>query len=87
MFMEGYVLSFRRGRHTQYNYQMIIKVENIKTKEDGAKLVGREVVWTSHSGKKIKGIIKALHGNKGKLRVVFEKGLPGQAIGDKVEII
>ncbi len=36
--------------------------------------------------KKIMGKVAAPHGNKGVLRVIFERGLPGQAIGTKVEI-
>jgi len=26
------------------------------------------------------------HGNKGAVRVIFEKGMPGQAIANKVEV-
>ena len=34
----------------------------------------------------INGVIKAPHGNKGLVRAIFEKGLPGQAITTKVDI-
>jgi ribosomal protein L35AE/L33A len=36
--------------------------------------------------KKIKGKIQALHGSKGAVRALFEKGMPGQAIGGKISI-
>ena len=48
--------------------------------------VGKEVVWKSPAGKEIKGKVSGVHGNKGVVRVIFEKGLPGQAIATEVEI-
>ncbi len=59
---------------------------NAKSKEDAQKFAGRDVVWTSPAGKKIHGKISASHGNKGLVRAIFEKGLPGQALTTKVEI-
>jgi large subunit ribosomal protein L35Ae len=79
--MIGKVVSYRRGRHTQNTGQMLIRVEG-----DRGKLVGKEVVWSSKSGKQIKGRIAAPHGNKNVVRAIFEKGLPGQAVGTEVEI-
>ena len=35
---------------------------------------------------KVKTKIRGAHGNKGVVRAIFEKGLPGQAITTKVEI-
>ena len=60
------------------------------TKEKAKALVGKEVVWKNPSGKnkiEIKGKISALHGSKGCVRVIFEKGMPGQSIGTKVKTI
>ena len=84
--MKGIVMNYRRGRHTQNPHQMIIKVEGINSREEAEKLVGKEVVWKSPSGKELRGKITAPHGNKGAVRARFEKGLPGQAIGTEVEI-
>ena len=56
------------------------------TKKDAEKFIGKEVEWKSPSGKVIKGKISSAHGNKGVLRCIFEKGLPGQAITTEVEI-
>ncbi|MEW6062971.1 MAG: 50S ribosomal protein L35ae [Nanoarchaeota archaeon] len=84
--MEAQIVNFRRGRHTQTNNQMLIKVSDID-KEKVQKLLNKSVIWKSSSGKKeIKGVITALHGNSGALRVRFERGLPGQAIGTKVKV-
>ncbi len=82
--MEGIIISFRRGRRHYRERQFIIDA-NAKQKDAHA-LVGKEVIWKSPSGKIIKGLVRKVHGNHGKLRVLFEKGLPGQAVLSKVEI-
>ena len=86
--MEGTIVNFRMARHHTKGDHMIIVIKDIDSKEKAEKLVGKEVVWKT-PGKKdneIKGKIAAAHGNKGALRVIFEKGMPGQAIGNKVLI-
>jgi len=84
--MKGLIANFRGGRHTQYNNQMIIIAEGIKNKEQAQKILKKTVTWKSPSGKEIKGKITSIHGNKGAVRVLFEKGMPGQSIGGSVEI-
>lgn len=84
--MEGLILNFRGGRHTQRNNEMIVKVPGIDGKVKAEKLVNKNVEWTSPSGKTIKGKITKAHGNKGALKVKFEKGLPGQSISTKVKV-
>jgi large subunit ribosomal protein L35Ae len=84
--MEGILVNFRGGRHTKYNNHMILKVPTL-TKEKAKSLIGKLVIWTSPAKKEIKGIVKNLHGNSGCLRVIFEKGMPGQSIGSKVKIM
>jgi len=83
--MEGLILNFRRSVSNQYNNQMIINVD-LDHKDKAKQLVGKTVVWKSPKGSEIKGEVRSSHGNKGNLRVLFEKGMPGQAIGTKVEI-
>ena len=82
----GKVLQFRRGRHIVKEKHFLIEVEGIKTKEEAGKLAGKSVEWKSPAGKLIKGKISSAHGNKGVVRAIFEKGLPGQAIATNVEI-
>jgi len=84
--MQGTIVNFRRGRHTQTTNQMIIVVNSIDNKEKASKLVGKKVIWKSPAGKEINGEIRSAHGNKGALRVLFEKGMPGQAISTKLTI-
>jgi len=64
---------------------MVIIVEGVNKKEDAQKLVGKKVMY--NTGKKdITGKISSAHGNKGAVRAIFETGMPGQALGQKVKI-
>jgi large subunit ribosomal protein L35Ae len=83
--MEAVIINFRRGRTTQTNNQMILLVDGID-KEKAMSLVGKKVSWKSPAGKEIKGEIRATHGSKGAVRALFETGMPGQAIGQKIII-
>ena len=83
--MEGTISNFRRNRHTTSPNQMVVIVDGVGDKDAAAKLVGKKVVF--NTGKKdIAGEVRSSHGNKGALRVLFETGMPGQAIGQKVSI-
>jgi large subunit ribosomal protein L35Ae len=82
----GRIIQFRRGKKTISERHFLIEIENVSKKEDAQKFVGKGVVWKSPAGKEIKGKIAATHGNKGVVRAIFERGLPGQAITTKVEI-
>jgi len=84
--VEGKIIQFRRGRKTITERHFLIEVKGVSNKEEALKFVGKEVVWSSPSGKKITGKISGSHGNKGVMRAIFETGLPGQAITTKVEI-
>ncbi|MEK6953385.1 MAG: 50S ribosomal protein L35ae [Candidatus Micrarchaeota archaeon] len=84
--MKAIVSNYRRSRHATNGNQMILIADGIKTKADAEKLKGKEVVFTTESKKLIKGTVKAAHGNKGAFRALFSRGLPGQAIGTKVDV-
>lgn len=84
--MEGIITNFRGGKHSKRDNQMILKIPSIDKRKDAQKLLTKKVVWKSPAGKEIKGTITNLHGNSGCLRVQFEKGMPGQSIGSKVEV-
>lgn len=78
-------MQFRRGRHTIHKRHFLIDV-GAKDRNEAKKFLGKIVEWKSPSGKIIKGKISSPHGNKGLVRAIFEKGLPGQAITTEVEI-
>lgn len=82
---KGMIVQFRRGRHVIKERHFILDV-NTKDREEAKKQVGKIVEWKSPAGKIIKGKIAGAHGKKGLVRAIFEKGLPGQAITNEVEI-
>ncbi|MEK6817424.1 MAG: 50S ribosomal protein L35ae [Nanoarchaeota archaeon] len=82
----GKVIQFRRGRRVIHERHFLIEINGVSDREQAEKFAGKEVVWKSPAGKSIKGKISAAHGNKGIVRAIFEKGLPGQAITTKVEV-
>lgn len=84
--MKAKVISFRIGRKTYTPRHFILQVGKVEKRQDAEKLIGKIAVWKSPAGKEIKGKIVASHGNKGLVRAIFEKGLPGQAINTEVEI-
>jgi len=84
---KGTIIQFRRGRHVIHKRHFILDV-GAKNIEEAKKFKGKEVVWTSPGKlkKEIKGEISDSHGNKGLVKAIFEKSLPGQAITTEVEI-
>ncbi len=85
--MEGVIVNFRGSRRTKQGNHIIIKIKDIDKKEKASELLNKTVVWKSKSGKEISGRIAKEHGNSGAVKAIFERGLPGQAIGTKVKII
>ena len=86
--VKGIVIQFRRGKRTVTPRHFLIEVLKVDSKEKAEKFVGNNVEWRSpgKEPKIISGKIASAHGNKGVVRAIFEKGLPGQAIGTEVEI-
>ena len=79
-------MNYRSSRHSQKCNHIIVEVKGFDKREKAEKVVGKEALWKTSAGKEIKGKVASAHGNKGALRVIFEKGLPGQAIHGKIEI-
>jgi len=83
--MKGIVVQFRRGKKIIHERHYLLDI-GLASREEAKKLAGKEVVWKSSAGKEIKGKISDAHGNKGLVRAIFEKGLPGQAITTEIEV-
>lgn len=79
-------LGYGGGRRTRRNKQALIKIDGIENDGDAASFIGRKVVWKSESGGRLVGKIVGIHGKRGVLRAWFRKGLPGQAIGSKLDV-
>lgn len=91
--MDATILSFRRGRHTQRTNQFLLEIEGVDSRAKASKFIGKKVVWKSRTRskdkkpKEILGKITSCHGNNGVLRARFSRGLPGEAVTTKVEIL
>ncbi len=84
--MKGTIVNFRSSRHRQTDNQMVIRVEGVSSRKDALKLKGKRAVFKTETGKEIAGKVSSAHGNSGAVRVLFEKGMPGQSLSGKVEI-
>jgi len=85
--MKAKIIQFRRGRKTIHKRHFLIEINGVSSRQDAKKFIGKSVEWKSPAGKIIKGKISFAHGNKGVVRAIFEKGLPGQAITTEVNIL
>lgn len=82
------VVQFRRGRKTYTPRHFLVEIGGVDSREKAKEFVGKDVVWKSSgkNSKLIRGQISSAHGGNGLVRAIFERGLPGQAIGTDVEI-
>jgi large subunit ribosomal protein L35Ae len=83
--MKGIVVQFRRGKQTIHERHFLLDL-GLKSREEAKKMTGKIVEWKSPAGKIIRGKISDAHGNKGLVRAIFEKGLPGQAVSTDIEV-
>ncbi len=83
--MKGIVVQFRRGRHVIEEKHFLLDL-GLPNRAEAQKMKGKSVEWRSSAGKVIKGKISDAHGNKGLVRAIFEKGLPGQAVTEEIEV-
>ncbi len=86
--MEAVISSYRRSIKTQKTNQILLHIPGVESKEDAEKFVGKKVVWTTPGKEKkvIEGKIVSVHGNKGVVRAIMNKGMPGQSLGKKVVV-
>ena len=82
------IAAFRGSRRRRVGNQMVLNIPAINKNDAAKSLIGKKVVWTSPSKDKntITGRVSAVHGNKGCVRAIFEKGMPGQSLGTEVNI-
>jgi large subunit ribosomal protein L35Ae len=83
--MQGIIVSYRRSQRDITPNQAIIRIEGCKNRAEASKLVGKIVAWKG-TKKTIAGKVHSAHGNSGCIRALFERGIPGQAITQPVEI-
>ncbi len=84
--LKGVIVDYRKGLKTQKSKECLISFSGIETVSEAGRLIGHKVSWPVGE-RKCRGKIVALHGKNGIVRVLFKKGVPGQALGSLVEII
>lgn len=84
--IQGIIKNYRIGPRTQRSKECIIKFAHVTSVSEASRLIGRKVAWKLGKNK-IVGKIVGLHGGKGLVRVRFRKGVPGQALGTRVELV
>ncbi len=86
--MEKYIgifVNYGRGLKRQYAKKGVIRVIDLKPRESG-RVIGWMVGWPEKDPK-LFGRIVGEHGKSGQLTVQFRHGLPGDALGKRVQII
>jgi len=84
--MEAKIISYRRGRNTEYTNQFILTIAGVDSAEKAAPYAGKRIAWKTSGGKTISGVITKAHGNKVAMLARFDKGLPGQVLGSTVDV-
>lgn len=82
----GVILNHRLGPKSLRPREYIVSFGDVTSRNEAAQLIGRKVVWFTEKGLPFVGKIVGTHGRKGKIRVRFRKGLPGVALGTRVEL-
>ncbi len=81
------VLAYAGTKEHQDNHHMVLKPLDVDDRASASRLIGRRVVWRTPTGRKMYGRVLKPHGNRGEVKAYFRPGLPGQALGDYVEIL
>jgi len=66
--------------------ECLVQFAHVNSVSLAGQLVGRKVVWKQGTNM-FMGKIAGLHGKRGLVRVKFQKGVPGQALGTAVELV
>lgn len=83
-------VSHRRGLRRIRHTQSLIKINNVVSKEQAINYIGNVVVSKRVNDDKtlreVEGVVLGTHGNKGLVRVKFERNMPAKSIGTQVEV-
>jgi large subunit ribosomal protein L35Ae len=82
----GRITNYRIGIRTQASRECLVEFQGIASASLVGKLVGQKVAWKNGNSMLV-GKIMGAHGRNGMVRVKFNHGVPGQAIGTKVELV
>jgi large subunit ribosomal protein L35Ae len=67
---------------------MLITIDKVDSRDKAEGLTGKTVSWQTPGKEKkvISGKVTGAHGNKGVIKAKFERGLPGQSLGQDVSL-
>jgi len=82
----GTIVNYRIGIRTQKPKECLIQFAHVNSASLACQLINRKVVW-KQGNIKLMGKIAGSHGKKGVIKVKFQKGVPGQALGTTVELL
>jgi len=82
----GTIVNYRIGIRTQMPKWCLVQIMGENTVSNAGQLVGRKMILKFGKNSFVGRIID-LHGKKGVVKVKFHKGIPGQALGAKVELL
>ena len=82
----GTIVNYRIGIRTQMSKWCLIQIIGESTVSKAGQLIGRRVVL-KYGKNSFTGRIISLHGKKGVVTAKFRKGIPGQALGERVELL
>jgi len=82
----GTIVNYRIGIGTQKPKECLIQFAHVNSASLACQLINRKVVW-KQGNIKLMGKIAGSHGKKGVIKVKFQKGVPGQALGTTVELL
>ena len=82
----GIVIGYRLGSNTQYENQVLLRIDGVKNARQAARFIGWRVLYRDGKGNEYRGRIIRVHGRKGVVVAVFKPNLPGQAQGGNVYI-
>ena len=82
----GTIVNYRIGIRTQKPKECLIQFAHVNSASLACQLINRKVVW-KQGNIKLMGKIAGSHGKKGVVKVKFQKGVPGQALGTTVELV
>jgi large subunit ribosomal protein L35Ae len=81
----GRIINYHIGIRTQKSDECLIQLPKTVFVAPAAQLVGRRVIWKAGKAQHA-GRIIGLHGKNGVVIAKFNKGIPGQALGNEVEL-
>jgi large subunit ribosomal protein L35Ae len=82
----GTIVNYRIGIRTQMPKWCLVQIMGENTVSKAGQLVGRRMILEFGKNSFI-GRIIGLHGKKGVVKVKFREGIPGQALGARVELL